>query len=48
MKVEIKPSFLESALLLELPLRKGIHKMTVSGDSLVLRYVEPDHDKACH
>ena len=93
MRLEIKPGFLESALLMELPVRKGILKLvevarmltmgellrhpgvhleklanlqgpdgsplyslrvtrsaralaSVQGDLLVLRYVEPDHDKA--
>jgi hypothetical protein len=95
MKLEIKPGFLASAMLQELPVRKGILKMvevagrltlgellqhqgvyleklhnlqapggsplyslcvtrsaralaTVNGDTLTLRYVEPDHDKAYH
>ena len=95
MKLEIKPGFLASAMLQELPVRKGILKMvevagrltlgellqhqdvhleklhnlqapdgsplyalrvtrsaralaTVHGDTLTLRYVEPDHDKAYH
>jgi hypothetical protein len=93
MKLEIQPSFLESALRQELPVRKGVLKMlevvetltmgellnhqgvhleklgnlhgpdgsplyslrvtrsaravaTVNGETLTLRYVEPDHDKA--
>lgn len=95
MKLEITPSFLESALLLELPVRRGVLKMievaqmltmqellnhqgvhleklhnlkapdgsplyslrvtrsaramaTVHGETITLRYVEPDHDKAYH
>jgi hypothetical protein len=95
MNLAIKPSFLTSAMLQELPIRRGILKMvelagmltmgellkhrglhlekltnlqapdgsplyslrvtqsaralaTISGDTLTLRYVEPDHDKAYH
>lgn len=95
MKLEIKPSFLESAMLQELPERKGILKRvevagmlsrselqnhkgvhlerltnlqaldgsplfslrvtrsaralaSVEGETLILRYVEPDHDEAYH
>ncbi len=95
MKVEITPSFLASAMLQELPVRRGILKMvelagmltmsellnhqgvhlekltnlqapdgsplyslratrsaralaTVQGNTLTLRYVEPDNDKAYH
>jgi hypothetical protein len=95
MKLEIKPTFLESAMLLKLPVRKGVLQMievagmltmgellqhqgvhlekltnlqgpggspwyslraprsvramaSVDGEALILRYVEPDHDKAYH
>ena len=95
MKLEIKPSFMESALFQELAIRKGVVKMmelagmltmgellkhqgvhleklsnlqgpdgsplyslrvtrsaramaTVNGETLTLRYVEADHDKAYH
>jgi len=95
MKLEIKPTFLASALLQELPVRRGVLKLievagmlsmaellrhqgvhmekltslygpdgsplyslratraaralaTIQGDTLILRYVEPDHDKVYH
>jgi hypothetical protein len=95
MKLEIKPTFLESAMLQELPVRKGVLKLievagmltmgellqhqgvhleklmnlqgpdgsplyslrvtrsaramaSVDGETLILRYVVPDHDKAYH